>query len=124
MKKKKVIKAIVLILFVLLVCFSLYNFISYFRIGKQKINVSTSSQIYSNSSIEAIINVTDEKNNSIKSNVKLELLDSEGKKVKGIKQNFKKEEDKKIEVSIPLSNEIDTGKYELKLTSTSKFGFF
>ena len=64
MKKKKVIKAIVLILFVLLVCFSLYNFISYFRIGKQKINVSTSSQIYSNSSIEAIINVTDEKNNN------------------------------------------------------------
>lgn len=124
MKKKKVIKAIVLILFVLLVCFFLYNFISYFRTGKQKINISTNSQIYSNSSIEAIINVTDEKNNSIKSNVKLELLNSEGKKVKGIKQNFKKEEDKKIEVSIPLSNEIDTGKYELKLISTSKFGFF
>lgn len=121
MKKKK---AIVLILFVTLVCFSLYNFINYFRIGKQKINVSTSSQIYSNSSIEAIINVTDKKNNSIKSDVKIELLDSEGKKVKGIKQNLKKEEDQKVQVSIPLSNEIDTGKYELKLTSTSKHGLF
>lgn len=124
MKKKKAIKAIILTLFVLLVCFCLYNFISYFRSGKQMINVSTSSQIYSNSSIEAIINVTDKNNNSIKGNVKLELLDADGKKVKGIKQNYKKDEDEKIEVSIPLSNEIDTGNYELKLTATSKMGFY
>ncbi len=124
MKKKKVIKTIILVLFVLLICFCLYNFIGYLRIGKQKINISTTSQVYSNSSIEAIINVTDKKNNSIKSNVKIELLDSDGKRIKGVKESYKKPENEKVEVSLPLSSEIETGKYELKITSTSKFGIY
>lgn len=124
MKRKKIIKTIVLALFVILICFFLYNFISYFRTGKQKINVSTTSQVYSNSNIEAIIDVDDKNNNSIKSKVKIELLDSDGRRVKGIKKSYQKEENKNIEVSIPVPSEVKTGKYQLKVTSNSNFGIY
>lgn len=124
MKKKKVIKTIVLILFILLVCFFLYNFVNLFRIGKQIISIDTSTQVYSDSNIEAVIDVRDKKNNSIKSNVKLELFNSDGKKVKKIKGDYKKEEDNKINALIPLTEDIETGKYELQVTSKYKFGFF
>ena len=91
MKKKKIVKAVILTVFIFLICFFLYNFITRLRLGKQTIILNTSTQIYSDSNIEAIIDVCDKKNNSIKSNVKLELFNSDGKKVKKIKWDYKKE---------------------------------
>lgn len=124
MKKKKIVKAVILTVFIFLICFFLYNFITRLRLGKQTIILNTSTQIYSDSNIEAIIDVCDKKNNSIKSNVCIELLDSNGKKVKDINEKYKKEEEEKIQAIIPLSKDIQTGSYELKVTSKYKFGFF
>lgn len=124
MKKKNIVKTIILTVFIFLICFFLYNFVTRLRLGKQTIILNTSTQIYSDSNIEAIIDVCDKKSNSIKSNVYIELLDSNGKKVKDIKEKYKKEEEKKIQALIPLSKDIQTGSYELKVTSKYKFGFF
>ncbi len=124
MKKKKIIKTIVLILFILIVVFFLYNFVNSFRFGKQIISIDTSTQIYSDSNIEAIIDVKDKKDNSLKSNVKVELFDSDGKKVKNVQGKYQKSETEKINALIPLTEDIETGKYELKVTSKYKLGFF
>ena len=120
MKKKKLIKTIVLILFILMVCFFLYNFVNSFRFGKQVISIDTLTQIYSDSNIEAIIDVKDKKDNSLKSNVKVELFDSDGKKVKNVQGKYPKSETEKINALIPLTEDIETGKYELKVTSKYK----
>lgn len=121
MKQKKIFKAIVVILFVLLVSFCLYNVATIFRVGKQEITISTASQLYRNSNLEAQIDVTDKNDNSIKGNVKFELL-KDGKKVKGMTSNYKKQEDQKLQIALPISEDIETGKYSIKVTATSKMG--
>ena len=112
MKKKLVYIAILMII-------SLYHFVTYFQSGKQKIEVSINQKYYTESNIEALVRVKDAKKDISKDgNLKVELLNSQGKKIKGIKQKYKLEEGKDVTVSIPLSKEIESGNYSLKLTAT------
>lgn len=118
--KKKLFKAIGIILIVALFIFALYNFCIYLRSGNQRIQVSTSNKYNSDSNIEAIIRVFSYKNNeSIKSNLKVELLDSNGKKVKGVSEKYSLEKNDTASISIPIPKETKTGNYNLKITSKS-----
>ena len=117
---KKRFKVLGIILVIAIFIFSLYNFITYLRCGNQRIQISASNKYDSNSNIEAIISVSNYKNNeSIKSNLKSELIDSNDKKVKGVSEVINVEKDETASISMKIPENIKTGNYKLKVTSKS-----
>ena len=118
--KKNLVKKGAITIIVILTIIALYNFLFYFCSGKQRIEVTTNEKYYTESNLEAIIGLKDIKKNISKNGkLKIQLLDSEGKKVKGTKTSFKIEEGSNANISIPLSEEIETGNYYLKIIATS-----
>lgn len=119
--KKKVVKRVLclVIIALFLTCiFSLYNVIFS---GKQKINVIVGKKYYAGEKIEAIADVTKAKNNDLlKSKLKVVLKDEDEKNVKKTKSSYKLEEGEKANISIPLPEDLETGRYTLQITSKSK----
>lgn len=123
MKKSRMLKSVILVIFAALIIFCVYNLYNSLRTGNQSIEIITGNQYYSNSNIEAIIKVKDiKKYESISSTIKLELLNSSGKKVKGIKETYKIEEGESANITIKLLDDMETGSYSIKVTSKSKIG--
>ena len=113
---KKVFKKLLAVLFVVLVVFAIFNAYKFFTAGKQQITISMAKQAYTNSdfyvSIIAQKNGVDAKNTK----VKLNLLDSEGKKVKDVKITSDNENNI---ISIP---NIESGKYTVEAVVSSSAG--
>lgn len=106
-----IIKAIVLIIF-------LYSLIFIVRSGKQRITIKTVSNFYSGSELDAIVEVSDKKTDEkLKSNLTAELLDSKGKKVKGVKEHYKIEAGETADISLQIPENLASGRYDLKVTS-------
>jgi len=122
MKKTKILKSLAILIIAILAIFCIYNLINWIITGKQSIEVITGKQYYSNSNIEAIVKVKDlKKDLSVASKIKVELLRSDGKKVKGIGEKYKVEEGESANISMKIPDELETGSYSLKITSTHKF---
>ncbi len=117
--KKKfsiIIEVIILIVF-------LYSLIFVIRDGKQELTIKTISNFYSGSELDAIVQVTDKKTDEkLKSNLTVELLDNDGKKIKGVKEKYKIEAGEDANISLILPENLEGGKYNLKVTS--KTGVF
>ena len=106
-----IIKAIVLIIF-------LYSLIFVVRSGKQRITIKTVSNFYSGSELDAIVEVSDKKTDEkLKGNLTAELLDSKGKKVKGVKEHYKIEAGETADISLQIPENLESGRYDLKVTS-------
>ncbi len=121
MKNKNAVKKkILIILAVIIFLVFLYSLMFVIRSGKQDITVSTTTNFYSGSNLEALVDVTKKKTSEhIKSDIIVELLNNDDKKVKGVKNKYKLEEDKQAEISLKLPEELESGKYILKVTSKS-----
>ncbi len=117
--KKKIaiiIEAIILIIF-------LYSLIFVVRSGKQELVVKTISNFYTGSELNAIVKVTDRKTDeNLNSTIIVELLDNNEKKIKGIKEKYKIESGEEKGVTLLLPEDLEGGKYNLKVTS--KYGIF
>ncbi len=117
--KKKILKKAILAVAVILLAISLYNLVDFFRSGKQSMEISINSKYFTNSNLDAIVRLKDEKTDMFKAGkIKVELLDHEGKKVKGTKQKYNVQEDEDTVISIPLNEKIETGNYSLKVIAT------
>lgn len=121
MKRKKILKLITLILFLVLFVYEGYNVLSYFTKGNLEISTKTSQSAYSGSNIEALVSVEKRNGKLVDSKVKIQLYDSDGKKVKNTKesQKLEKGEDKAFSIKVPEN--METGKYTLKVTASSGF---
>lgn len=122
MKKTKIINSLVILVFTALVIFCIYNLFIALRAGNQAVEIITGKQYYTNSNLEAILKVKDSKKGlSVASKAKIELLKSDGKKVRGIKDTYEIAEGESANVNIKLPTNIETGSYIIKATVTSKF---
>ena len=119
MKGKKILKVILLSIICFCIIFFAYNLLFYIRSGNQEIKVITASNYFNNSNLDAKISVFDEDNNKIKSNLKVQLLDAEGKKVNKTKEKYTIKEGQDAEISIKLPDKLQTGNYKLEVTSKS-----
>lgn len=122
MTKKKVGKIILYIIITLLVIFSCYYFWSFFAKGKQRITVKISTSYYSGSEINATVSVNNSKTyKSMESKITVALYDNDDKKVKDVSAKCEIEKGEEGEISLSLPNDLETGKYTLKLKSKSGF---
>lgn len=118
--KSNIKKKISIIIEVIILIIFLYSLIFVIRSGKQELTVKTISNFYSGSELEAIVQVTDKKTEEkLKSNITVELLDNNGKKVKGVKEKYKLEAGEDANVSLTLPEDLESGRYDLKVTSKS-----
>lgn len=121
MKNKSQVKKAVSIVLKLLITFTfLYCLIAFVVTGKQNINVETVSTFYGGSNLNATISVSDKKTKAdMKSSLKVELLNSDNKKVKNVKEKCKIDKGEKADISLELPENLETGKYTLKVISKS-----
>lgn len=120
MKRKKILKSIFIIIQVILFITVLYNLFSYFTKGKLKINVKTSNTYYVGSNIDVLVDVSKSKTDKpVDSKVKLELYNNDGKKIKNAKAFAKIDKNNQENISINLPENLDKGKYDLKITASS-----
>lgn len=117
---KKRSKTLFRLLILVLVIFCVYCTFKAFTTGKQVIEITTNSKYYKSDNLEAIIEVKNRKNDeSLKSNLKIELLDSDEKKVKNFKESYAKNENEEASISIPFPENVESGNYTLKVTAKS-----
>lgn len=120
MKKGKVLKIIFLILMTVLILFGFYNVLSYFLKGNLKISVNASNTYYSGENIDVLVNLKNIKTDkSVDGKVKLELYDSNNKKVKKAKVTKKVKANDNECISLNLADDLETENYYLKITARS-----
>lgn len=123
MKKKKILKTISIIFLTIIIVSFIYNLNSFIRKGGLEINVTTNKIYYSDSSLIGMLEVEKRKNNNlipINAKVKIELLDENEKKVKGIKKfSDKVKENEKLNFSLDIPDTVNSGNYYLKITAKS-----
>ena len=118
MTRKKLLKGLFFAIVAVLLVASIYNIFSYFTTGKQAITVKTSNKYYSGSEISATVNVKRVKNNKdLNAKIIAELLDEEEKKIKDVKETGKIKSGEELDLLLNLPEELETGKYTLKVTS-------
>ena len=123
MSKGKIIKTIGLIILIAILLLGLKYFYSFFFTGKQIINVRTTTSSYAGSNLDAIVSVQREKDNRrINSKISYELLNSDDKVVKETKGKTNVTEAEDANISIHLPEDLNKGRYTLKITS--KKGLF
>lgn len=122
MNKKKILKTIGLIVIVLAILTIFYNLYKFFSTGKLVISVNANSIYYIDSDINVLVSVNKfEDNKQIKSTVKAQMYDSEGKKVKKAKSKIDLEKGEVGEISLNTTDDLETGEYTLKLSANSGF---
>ena len=118
-KRKKIIKTIGLIIICMIIAFLAFNITGYVTTGNNRINVKTNATYYADSKIEAVISVEDKISKPIKSKLSVQLYDSDGKKVKNVKQKYDLEKGESADVSLEIPANIDSGNYKLEVISKS-----
>lgn len=118
--KKKVMRFLLIIVAILAI-FCISNIMLAIRRGNQKVTITTSKSYYSDSKLSGGISVYDTKNNQVTGTAKLELLDSNGKKVKGTntKIELNDNETTNFEFDVP---KLDEGIYYVKVTANTSKG--
>ena len=120
MTKKKIGKLLVNFILAVLIVVSCCGFFSYFTKGKQRITVQTSSNHYSGENINATISVKNAKTNKgINAKVIAELYNNDDKKVKDIFAEVEIEKGQEGDLLLKLPEELEKGRYTLKLKSRS-----
>lgn len=112
---KKVIKYALLIVFIAMVIFTIFNVYKWIVCGEQYIKISTSNKAYSNSDLYVSV-IVQENNVDLQTKTKVKLLNSKGKKVKGTKASY---DGNNAIISIP---EIESGNYFIEAKVSSKAG--
>ena len=113
--KKKILKFILLAVFIIITLCAAFNIYKWIVSGKQTIKISTAKQAYTNS--ELYVSTIVKKNGmDIDAKTKLQLLDSNGKKVKKAKVKY---DGNTGTITIP---DIETGNYYIKAKVSSKAG--
>ena len=113
--KKKILKYILLAVFIIITLCAAFNIYKWIVSGKQTIKISTAKQVYTNS--ELYVSVTAKKNGiDLDAKTKLQLLDSNGKKVKKAKVKY---DGNTGAITIP---DVETGNYYIKAKVSSKAG--
>ena len=122
MNKRKILKAIYLILIGIAMLMAFYNLGMYFSTGNLEMNVEMSSTYYCDSDINALIGVNkNEDNKQVKSTVKAQIYNDEDKKVKGTKTTLKLDKGENGNLEIKIPDDLETGEYTLKLKASSGF---
>ena len=113
--KRKVVRIIGLVVFILLLIATIFNVYKWIVSGKQEIKISTFNKAYTNSDL--YISVVAQKNGEeLETKTKIKLLDANGKKVKKVKTSISGND---IILKIP---EIEPGNYNLEAVVSSKAG--
>lgn len=113
--KKKVVKYVLLVIFVLIVALAIFNTYKWIVCGEQYIKISTSSKAYTNSDLYVSI-IAQDKGVDLETKTKIKLLDSKGKKVKDATASY---DGSNAKINIP---EIEAGNYFIEATVSSKAG--
>lgn len=120
MSRKKLFKTLFFIMVAAILVASVYNIFSFFTTGKQAITVKTSSTYYSGTDISATIDVKKVKSNKdLNAKIVAELFDKDEKKVKDVETSGRIENGEEIDLLLNLPEDLETGKYILKVTSKS-----
>ena len=120
MGRKKLFKILYFAIVTVILVLSVYNFFAYFTKGKQAITIKTSSSYYSGSDISATVSVRKVKNNKdLEAKIVAELFDQNDKKVKDVHADGKVENGEELDILLNLPDDLETGKYTLKVTSKS-----
>ena len=120
MSRKKLFKTLFFIIVAAILVASVYNIFSFFTTGKQAITVKTSSTYYSGSDISATVNVKKVKSNKdLDAKIVAELFDKDEKKIKDVEASGSIENGEEIDLLLKLPEDLETGKYLLKVTSKS-----
>lgn len=127
MKKKKVLKGLLSVLFIALLIFFIYNLFFLISRGKNNVEILLDNNAFIGSNVNATLKVYNRKAPellSLKSSVKVSLYDSNDKKVKGTKEEkYECEEAEEINVDYKIPDNIEPGKYTLKFKVHSSKGF-
>lgn len=113
--KKKVVKFVLLAIFVLIVVLAIFNTYKWIVCGKQHIKISTSNKAYTNSDLYVSV-IAQDKGVDLETETKIKLLDSNGKKVKDAIVSY---DGSNAKISIP---EIEAGNYFIEAKVSSKAG--
>ena len=113
--KKKVVKYVLLIIYVLIVVLAIFNTYKWIVCGKQYIKISTSNKAYTNSDLYVSV-IAQDKGVDLNTETKIKLLDSNGKKVKDAIVSY---DGSNAKISIP---EIEAGNYFIEAKVSSNVG--
>ena len=117
LKKKR--NVLLLCIIGIIIIFELCCVISVFTKGKLKIYSQANSIYYKGSNIDVLVDVTGENGNLVASKIKMQLYDSNDKKIKDSKVTEKIEKGESGVLSIKIPDDIETGRYNLKISVNS-----
>ena len=121
MKKQKILKYLIILVSVILAISLIYNVVKYIRIENQQIYITASQNYYADTNLEAVVEITSKK--IIESGkVKVRLLDSQQKKVKGVTEKYKINEEESVNVNLAIPENLEPGKYYLEVTANTNVG--
>ena len=116
--KKKLKQILILALIVLIILIAYFCFKA-FTVEKQRIDIKYSSSVSTESPLEAIVKVIDQNGNTKKSNLSLQLLDNNNKKVKGVKGKYHVNEGEEANCSFVIPEDLESGNYNLRIKARS-----
>ena len=117
LKKKR--NVVLLCIIGIIMIFELCCIVSIFTKGKLKIYSQASSVYYKGSNIDVLVDVTETDGDLVASKIKMQLYDKDGKKVKNAKVTEKVDKGKSGALSLKMPDNIETGKYNLKISVNS-----
>lgn len=117
LKKKR--NVVLLCIIGIIMIFELCCIFSIFTKGKLKIYSQASSTYYKSSNIDVLVDVTETDGDLVASKIKMQLYDKNGKKVKDAKVTEKVEKGESCALSLKIPDNIETGKYNLKISVNS-----
>lgn len=121
MKKQKIAKYLIILIAIILIIGLIYNIVKYKQTGNQIVNITTGNNYYLDSKLEAVVNISSEKIIE-DGNIKVRLLDSEEKKVKGIKSKYELDQMAMTNITLDILQDLEAGKYYLEVTAKTNLG--
>lgn len=116
----KKLKPLFILIFLVAVILCTYNTFKIFTTNKLALDIVTANELSTSGSVEAVVGVTNKKTEkTVKSKITVEMRDDKNKKIKDFKGNYEIDEGEKANLSIPLPENLETGKYTLIFTAQS-----
>ena len=123
MEKKKKLTYFFVAITIIFAIFILFNIVKVIKTGNQKIQITSAVEFYSGSKFEAVLNVLDnETSYKIASKVKVNLLDSNHKKIKNAEIKFNTNENETANIILDLPETLEEGTYYVQAKCSSKRG--
>lgn len=121
MKKQKIAKYLIILITIILVVGLIYSIVKYKQTGNQTVNITTGNNYYLDSKLEAVVNISSKKIIE-EGNINVRLLDSEEKKVKGIKSKYELDQMAMTNITLDIPQDLEAGKYYLEVTAKTNLG--